>query len=76
MLGRACEKDEPDKAVQYYKQVRDLARHGFADSAGLAAASLGLEARVYLQQKKYDQATSSDGKEIAGNILLGGNGVD
>ena len=53
MLGKACEEDEPDKALQYYKQVRELARHGFVDSVGLAAASLGLEARVYLQQKKY-----------------------
>jgi len=56
MLGKACEEKEPDKAVEYFKQVRDLARHGFADSVGLAAASLGLEARVYLQQKKYDRA--------------------
>jgi tetratricopeptide (TPR) repeat protein len=56
MLGKASEEDEPDKAVQYFKQVRELARHGFADSVGLAAASLGLEARVYLQQKKYDRA--------------------
>ncbi|MGO8929126.1 MAG: LysM peptidoglycan-binding domain-containing protein [Limisphaerales bacterium] len=56
MLGKACEEKEPDKAVEYYQQVRDLARHGFADSTGLAAASLGLEARIYLEQKKYDRA--------------------
>ena len=47
MLGKACEEKEPDKAIQYFKQVRDLARHGFVDSVGLAAASLGLEARIY-----------------------------
>jgi hypothetical protein len=56
MLGRAHEEKEPDKAVDYFKQVRDLARHGFADSDGLAAASLGLEARVHLRQQKYGPA--------------------
>ena len=76
MLGKASEKDEPDKAVQYFKQVRDLARHGFADSVGLAAASLGLEARVYLQQKKYDRAIEmyleqlSTGDPTAGPSLI------
>ena len=56
MLGKAREEKEPDKATEHFKQVRDLARHGFADSVGLAAASLGLEARIYLKQKKYDRA--------------------
>ncbi len=56
MLGKACETEEPDRAVQYFQQVRDLARHGFADSVGLAAASLGLEARICLKQKQYDRA--------------------
>ena len=56
MLGKACEEKEPDKAVEHFKQVRDLARHGFGDSVGLAAASLGLEARIDLKQKKYDRA--------------------
>jgi tetratricopeptide (TPR) repeat protein len=76
MLGKASEEDEPDKAVQYFKQVRDLARHGFADSVGLAAASLGLEARVYLQQKKYDRAIElyleqlSTGDPTAGPSLI------
>jgi hypothetical protein len=65
MLGKACEEKEPDKAVEYYKQVRDLARHGFADSTGLAAASLGLEARLYLEQKKYDRAIESYLEQLA-----------
>jgi tetratricopeptide (TPR) repeat protein len=56
MLGKARAEKEPDKAVEYFKQVRNLARHGFTDSVGLAAASLGLEARVYLKQKKYERA--------------------
>jgi LysM repeat protein len=76
MLGKASEEDEPDKAVQYFKQVRELARHGFADSVGLAAASLGLEARVCLQQKKYDRAIElyleqlSTGDPTAGPSLI------
>jgi tetratricopeptide (TPR) repeat protein len=65
MLGKACEEKEPDKAVAYYQQVRDLARHGFVDSVGLAAASLGLEARVYLHQKKYEHAIETYLEQLA-----------
>lgn len=56
MLGKSWEKENPDKAVEYFQQVRDLAKHGFADSTGLAAASLGLEARIYLAQEKFERA--------------------
>ena len=72
MLGKACEEREPDKAVQYYTQVRDLARHGFADPVGLAAASLGLEARVYLRQKKYDRAIETYLEQLATGDLTAG----
>ena len=43
-------------AMDYYRQVRELDRKGFADSTGLAASSLGLEARVCLKQKDYGRA--------------------
>ncbi len=56
MLGRSWEKEDLNKAAQYFRQVRDLARQGFADSAGLAAASLGLEARIGLHQQKFERA--------------------
>ena len=56
MLGKSFEKLEPEKAITWFRQVRDLARHGFADSTGLAAASLGLEARVCLSQQNYNAA--------------------
>ncbi len=56
MLGRAYEKDDADKAIGYYQKVRELARNGFADSAGLATASLGWEARIKLQQGDIEQA--------------------
>jgi tetratricopeptide (TPR) repeat protein len=56
MLGKSWEDEDPDTALDYFKQVRDLAKHGFADSLGLAAASLGLEARIHLDLGEYDRA--------------------
>jgi hypothetical protein len=56
MLGKSWEKSDPDKALNHFKQVRELANLGYRDSLGLAAASLGLESRVYLEQKKYEAA--------------------
>jgi LysM repeat protein len=56
MLGRAYEEEDAEKAIGYYQQVRTLARHGFADSTGLATASLGWEARLKLQQGDFEQA--------------------
>jgi hypothetical protein len=59
MLGKSWERTDPQKAVSYFKQVRDLARQGYRDSLGLAAASFGLEAQVYLQQKNYEGAVET-----------------
>jgi hypothetical protein len=56
MLGRSWEEKDPEKAIEYFKQVRDLAGHRFGDSVGLATASLGLEARVSLHQTNYERA--------------------
>jgi hypothetical protein len=56
MLGKPWEKEAPDKAVVYFRQVRELARQGYADTLGLAAASVGLEAQVYLNQSNYEDA--------------------
>src|SRR5207237_10868950 len=59
----------------YFRQARQLATHGFADSIGLAAASLGLEARVELNQKNYERAIElyleqdATGDESAANSL-------
>lgn len=58
MLGRAWEQDDPAAAVRYYEQVRELAQKGFNDSIGLAAASLGMEARVHLRRKHFEPAIS------------------
>ena len=49
--------DWSDKeALKYYEQVRTLAKKGFADSSGLAVASIGNEARIYLHRKDYERA--------------------
>jgi LysM repeat protein len=65
MLGKTFEESESEKAITYYKQVRELARHGFAESTGLAAASLGLEARVYLKQENYNLAIQGYLEQLA-----------
>ncbi len=56
MLAKSWEDADPDKATAYYQKVRDLAAGGFRDSIGLAAASLGREARVCLHQKQFERA--------------------
>lgn len=56
MLGKFWEEEDADKAIHYFQQVRQLARDGFADSTGLAAASLGWEARLLFHAKKYREA--------------------
>jgi hypothetical protein len=56
MLGKALEEEDPWRAVEYYQKTRALARDGFTDRLGLAAASLGLEARVYLNQTNRGRA--------------------
>lgn len=53
MLGKSWEKEDPNKATALFRQVRDLVRQGFKDSIGLAAASVGLEARVQLGRSDF-----------------------
>ena len=60
MLGKYHESLTNDwsdaEAMKYFKQVGELAKNGFADSSGLAVASIGEEARIYLRQKNYERA--------------------
>ncbi len=44
------------EAMKHFEQVRALAKDGFADSLGLATASIGEEARIYLRQKNFERA--------------------
>src|SRR5213075_3265249 len=54
MLGVAEEDEE--KSIAHFRQIRRLVDQGFADSQGLAAASFGLEAQIYLAQRDYARA--------------------
>lgn len=56
MLGRATEETAPGESLEWYRKTRALARAGWSDSLGLAAASLGREARVQLRQKNHNEA--------------------
>ena len=53
MLARSWLEEDQDNAKQYLRLTRALASRGFADPIGLAAASLGVEARVELLQTNY-----------------------
>jgi len=56
MLGRSWEAEDAKKAREYYQQVRALAAQGFADTAGLAEASIGWEARLALRAGEFETA--------------------
>ncbi len=53
MLGKVHLDEKPDEARQYFQLTRELARKGFKDGQGLAAASFGWEARLALNEKNY-----------------------
>jgi len=50
MIGKALLESDPGEAVKWFGRVRDFAQAGFADSIGLAASSLGWEARAELNR--------------------------
>ena len=56
MLGKFWMNQNPEKAETYFQQTRELARQGFVDTCGLAAASYGMEALTYLQQTNFQHA--------------------
>ncbi len=56
MLGKIHEETDDDKALEYYQMARELAKHGFADSTGLAAASIGWEARICYRNGEFGKA--------------------
>ncbi len=56
MIGKSWLGTDPVKAVEWFRRVRDLARQGFADSLGLAVASLGWEARAELDRGRPEAA--------------------
>ena len=56
MIGKALLKSDPGEAVNWFGRTRELASDGFADSIGLAASSLGWEARAELNRGDYARA--------------------
>lgn len=66
MLGKLNLKDKPEKAIEYFQQVRTLAQAGFADSLGLAASSIGWEAKAELDQKHFLRAIELYLEQAAG----------
>jgi len=76
MLGKSWEGKDRQRAAGYFRRVRELAAQGFADSSGLAAASLGLEARLHYRGADYVTAIAlyleqlATGDPTAANSLL------
>lgn len=56
MLGRSWEETDSKLSRKYYQQVRVLAGQNFVDSTGLAAASIGREARTHYLEKDWQRA--------------------
>ncbi len=56
MLGKARWETEPRKAIASFRETRNLATNGFADRLGLAACSLGWEARAELHRDEFARA--------------------
>lgn len=56
MLGKSSLEQDPGTAVRWFERTRELAGEGFADSLGLAAASLGWQARAELARGNHARA--------------------
>ena len=75
MLAKLLMENEPARAIEYFQQVRKLTSLAFADSAGLATASIGWEARVHRLQGDFRRSLElyieqhSAGDESALNSL-------
>jgi len=65
MVGKVLLVEDPAQAIPWFKRVRQLVKQGYADSLGLAASSLGWEARAFLDQHKYNQAIELYAKQFA-----------
>ncbi len=66
MLGRALMDDNPDAARARFQSVRELVDDGFPDPLGLAAASLGWEARVEFDLENHPRAADLYLDQLAG----------
>src|SRR4030088_1010887 len=66
MLGKSWEEENGRRAIGYFQNVRALAEARFADSLGLAASSLGWEARQHLREQGFTQAIDLYLEQAAG----------
>ena len=65
MMGRVAVDSQPEVAIAHFLKVRALVLEGFADSTGLAAASLGWEARACLALKDYRRAIALYSEQVS-----------
>lgn len=65
MMGRVAVDSQPEAAIAHFQKVRALVQEGFADSTGLAAASLGWEARACLALKDYRRAIELYSEQVS-----------
>ena len=56
MIGRTYSASDPAKAIEHFRLTRTLAKSGFHDALGLAAASIGWEAYSELHDNHYETA--------------------
>ena len=56
MFGKDRVQDDPATAVRWFERTRQFAAQGFADSLGLAEASLGWQARAEMNLRRFDEA--------------------
>ena len=56
MIGRALVDEHPDESIKWFELTRELYDKGFEDSLGLAAASIGWQARAELNRRNYVKA--------------------
>lgn len=56
MLGKVHARSHPERAIEWFQRTRRLTMEGYADTLGLATASLGEEARIELERKGFARA--------------------
>jgi hypothetical protein len=56
MIGKALLDEHPEESIKWFELTRELSDKGFEDVLGLAAASIGWQARAELNQKDYVKA--------------------
>jgi hypothetical protein len=56
MIGKSWEETNHVRAIHFFQEVRRMATNGLADSLGLAASSLGYEARMHWREGRLAQA--------------------